>query len=182
MSRVGKQPIKLPKEVTLNKEGEFLNVKGPKGELKLKIHPLVEIDIKDEEVKVNPKQSEDPKKIAMWGTYRVLVNNMIVGVTNAFTKQLEINGTGYKAQVNGKKLVLEVGYSHPVEVIAPEGIDFSIEKNVISISGISKQQVGEWAARIRRVRKVEPYKGKGIKYVDEYVRRKVGKKAAGEGS
>jgi large subunit ribosomal protein L6 len=132
----------------------------------------------DNQLTVSVKNQEDKRQKALWGLFRRLVANMITGITDGFSKQLEINGVGYKASVQGKKLILNVGFSHPVEYTIPDGIDIIVEKNIITISGIDRQLVGQTAAEIRSVRKPEPYKGKGIKYTTEIVRRKVGKTAA----
>lgn len=181
MSRVGVKTITIPDSVTVSLDKERITVKGPKGELYLGIHPSVIIEMADKVVTVKPKDIKEPKSSALWGTFRVLVSNMVTGVTDGFEKKLELIGTGYKSSVSGKKLVLELGYSHPIEMIAPEGIQFVAEKNIITVAGIDKQLVGEIAAQIRGKRKVEPYKGKGLRYQGEEVRRKVGKRAAGEG-
>jgi large subunit ribosomal protein L6 len=182
MSRIGKNPIKVPKEIQVIQEGSNYIFKGPKGELSLSINKKVDINLGEEEIEVKPKDLKVPETKALWGTYRALITNCILGVSQGFQKKLEINGTGYNATLNGKKLVLKLGYSHPIEMETPDGITFEVEKNLITVSGIDKQKVGQIAAEIRSKRKVEPYKGKGIKYEDELVRRKVGKKAAGEGS
>lgn len=178
MSRVGKQPIEVPTGVQINLDGLDLKVKGPKGELSLQIHPSISVEQKENQLLVTIKNKSDKKARALWGLVRSLVNNLVVGVTEGFEKKLEINGVGYKASVSGNKLVLNVGYSHPVEFNLPEGINAAVEKNEITITGIDKQQVGEVAANIRKIRKPEPYKGKGIKYADEVIRKKVGKTAA----
>ncbi|MBU2025880.1 MAG: 50S ribosomal protein L6 [Patescibacteria group bacterium] len=180
MSRIGKQPIEIPSGVEVNVKGQELKVKGQKGELVLNCHKNIEIRKDAKELVLKPKSLEKPGALALWGTYRMLVFNMIEGVTRGFEKKLELQGTGYKVSVSGKKLVMELGFSHSVEVEAPEGINFSVEKNQITVSGIDKQMVGQVAADIRAKKKVEPYKGKGIRYLDEFVRRKEGKKVAGE--
>lgn len=177
MSRVGKKPVSVPEGVTIKMEGRTMVVKGPKGELRQEIHPKVKIDQKDGEITVSVGNPEDKQERAFWGLFRKLIANMVEGVTKGFEKKLEINGIGYRAEIQGKKLVLHVGYSHPVEFDAPEGVDIAVEKNVITVSGIDRQKVGEVAAQVRRIRKPEPYKGKGIKYVDEVIRRKAGKAA-----
>lgn len=177
MSRIGKKPIEIPAGVEVKIDGNNISVKGPKGSLNLAVNKLVKVEQQDNTVQLTIKNGEDSKENALWGLFRSLVNNMVIGVTEGFQKQLEINGVGYKAAVNGKKLILNVGYSHPVEFNIPEGIDCQVEKNIITITGIDKQVVGEVAANIRKVRKPEPYKGKGIKYIDEVIRRKVGKAA-----
>lgn len=177
MSRLGKLPIELVEGVQAKVERDFIVVKGNKGELKEKLHELVKIDINDKEIKVTVAHPENKKERALWGLYRSLINNMAVGVTKGYEKKLEINGVGFKAAVSGNKLTLNVGYSHPVDYDLPQGIIADVEGNIITISGIDKQLVGETAAQIRRIRKPEPYKGKGIKYIDEVIRRKVGKTA-----
>lgn len=177
MSRIGKKPIEIPDGVQVTIDQQMVKVKGPKGELEQQIHPSINIEQKDKQLTFTIADKKHKKSNAFWGLYRSLVNNLIVGVTEGFQKQLEINGVGYKANASEKKLVLNVGYSHPVEFDLPEGIEAKVEGNVITISGINKQQVGEVAANIRKVRKPEPYKGKGIKYIDEVIIRKVGKAA-----
>jgi len=176
MSRVGKKPIKITEGVEVRKEDRKIIVKGSKGELSWEIRPEIEVEIKEGEVIVSPKK-ETKKTNAFWGLTRTLIANMIQGVTEGFEKQLEINGVGYKANMEGENLILYVGFSHLVEIKKPEGIELSVKKNIISVSGISKQLVGEAAARIRKVRPPEPYKGKGIRYLGEVVRRKESKKA-----
>ena len=179
MSRLGKLPIELPEGVTASlTEDLLLTVKGPKGELKLQILPIIEIVIEEKQIIVKPKDLQAKNINAFWGLMWSLTRNMVIGVSAGFQKKLEINGVGYRASVSGKKINLNLGYSHPVEFVVPEGITPSIEGNVITISGVDKQVVGETAANIRKLRKPEPYKGKGIKYVDEIIRRKAGKTAA----
>ncbi|MBI4049719.1 MAG: 50S ribosomal protein L6 [Candidatus Doudnabacteria bacterium] len=183
MSRIGKKPIAIPSGVTAEIKERTLKVKGPKGELSLEIHPKVKLNKQDSEllVEINDKESKQEK--ALWGLFRSLVNNMVLGVTTGFVKNLEINGVGYKAAVSAKKLVLNLGYSHPVELAIPAGLEAKVEKNVITVSGADKQAVGQFAAVVRQTRPPEPYKGKGIKYADEVIRRKAGKvvKAVGGG-
>ncbi len=183
MSRIGKQPVVLPSGVTVSIAGQTLKVKGPKGELSLVIHPKVTVVQNDQSVVVSVKNETVKTERALWGLFRSLINNMVAGVTTGFTKVLEINGVGYKAAVTGRKLVLNLGYSHPIEMEIPEGLDAKVEKNVITITGIDRQLVGQFAAVIRGKREPEPYKGKGIKYSDETIRRKAGKvvKAVGGG-
>jgi len=178
MSRLGRLPIELPEGTQAKKEDGFIVVKGPKGELKTKSTKLVNINISEKEILITIEDEKSKRQKSMWGLYRSLVNNMVVGVNEGYEKKLEVNGVGYKTEVRGKVLVLNVGYSHPVEFDIPEGIEISVEANVITIKGIDKQLVGETAAQIRKVRKPEPYKGKGIKYIDEIIRRKAGKAAA----
>jgi large subunit ribosomal protein L6 len=180
MSRLGKLPIQLPAETQAKFEDNFIIIKGPKGELRQKLHDMVKVEAKDREITVQVKHPEVKKERAFWGLYRSLINNMVKGVSEGFSKKLEIVGVGYRAKLNEKKLILNVGYSHPVEFDLPEGISALVEENIITISGIDKQLVGEIAARIRKIKKPEPYKGKGIKYVGEIIRRKEGKTAAKE--
>ncbi|MBD3245316.1 MAG: 50S ribosomal protein L6 [Candidatus Moranbacteria bacterium] len=182
MSKIGIRTIKVPSNVELEINDKLFKAKGPKGSLELALDKNIKVLQEDESLKVEPKDIKKPQAKVMWGTYRSLINNIIIGVSEGFQKKLEINGTGYKVSAQGSKLTLEVGFSHPVIVEAPQEINFKVEKNIITVEGIEKQLVGQWAAKVRDVKRVEPYKGKGIKYVDEYVRRKVGKKAAGEGA
>jgi large subunit ribosomal protein L6 len=183
MSRIGKKPVVIPAGVTIDLAPNLLKATGPKGELSLPIHPKVNVEKKDSEILVSVKREDNKQERALWGLYRALIANTIRGVVEGFTKILEINGVGYKAAIAGKKLTLNLGYSHPIEMEAPEGIDVKVEKNIITITGIDKQAVGQFAAVIREQRRPEPYKGKGIKYSDEIIRRKAGKvvKAVGGG-
>jgi len=180
MSRIGKMPIKLLAGVEAKMQDNFLIIKGAKGEIKCQIHPDVQLDIDagNSEIRVSVKDAENKKDRALWGLFRSIIANMVIGVTSGFEKKLEINGIGYKAAASGSKLVLNVGYSHPVEFILPVGINAKVEANVITIMGVDKQLVGEVAANIRKIRKPEPYLGKGIKYLDEVLRHKVGKSGA----
>jgi len=179
MSRIGKQPIIIPENVEVKIERDKILVKGPKGELEQKIYPLFRFDVKDKRLCIGVKNENIKYERALWGTFQRLISNMIKGVVEGFEKKLEINGIGYKAEIKKDKLILNVGYSHPVEFFIPSGIEINVEKNIIIVKGIDKQLVGETAAQIRRIRKPEPYKGKGIKYLDEVVQRKLGKKAGG---
>lgn len=178
MSRIGKQLITLPAGVTAVIEDQSIFIKGPKGELRQAIHPKVIIEQKDGVLNVSVKDSANRPQRALWGLFGSLVANMVTGVTTGFSKKLEITGVGFKAAASGKNLTLNVGYSHPVNFPIPTGIEVQTEGNVITVSGIDKQLVGEIAAQIRQTKKTEPYKGKGIKYVGEIVRRKAGKAAA----
>jgi len=178
MSRIGKQPIEIPEGVEVKIDQDEIRVKGPKGELAQEIPNEIEVTIKDNQVIVNPKK-KTKNSPALWGLLRTLIANMVEGVINGYQKQLEIEGVGYRAILEGDKLVLSLGFSHSVEVTAPQGIEFKVEKNLITVSGIDKQMVGQIAADIRAKRKPEPYKGKGIHYLGEVIRRKAGKKAAG---
>lgn len=178
MSRLGKLPIELPTGTQAKIDGEFIIVKGPKGELKTKLSNLVDVKIDEKEITVSIKDFKDKKERSFWGLYRSLINNMVLGVNEGFEKKLEINGVGYRAQASGKKITLNVGFSHPVEYDLPDGITAEVEGNVITINGIDKQLVGEVASQIRKIKKPEPYKGKGIKYIDEIIQKKEGKTAA----
>lgn len=175
MSRIGKMPVAIPAGVTVElKDGNQLSVKGPKGTLERTLPQEMTIEVEANEIVV--KRPNDLKRIkALHGLTRSLIQNMVTGVSQGYSKVLEVNGVGYRAQKQGKKLVLSLGYSHPVEMEDPEGIESAVEGNKITISGISKEKVGQYAANIRAKRPPEPYKGKGIKYADEIIRRKVGK-------
>lgn len=177
MSRIGKKPISIPDGITVTLEERKFSVKGPKGELREAIPPELAIRVENSTVFVEVKK-ETKATPALWGLTRALVSNMVEGVTQGFSKRLEIHGVGYRANVEGSDLVLSLGFSHPVKIFPPPGISFSVEKNMITIAGIDKQLVGETAAVIRRKKPPEPYKGKGIRYEGEVVRRKAGKKAA----
>jgi len=175
MSRIGKQPVEIPDKVDIVVNEESITVKGPKGELNHDLSPKVEVNVNDDEVIVERK-GNDKEARSIHGLTRSVIENMIIGVVDGYSKELEMVGVGYGAQVKGGNLEVEVGFSHPVVVEAPEKIEFEVEKkNKIIVKGIDKQQVGEIAAQIRAIRKPEPYKGKGIKYVGEHIRRKVGK-------
>ena len=175
MSRIGRMPIAVPAGVTVDiAENNKVTVKGPKGTLE-RVLPA-EMEIKQEGAEIVVTRPNDLKKMkSLHGLTRTLLNNMVVGVTEGYTKELEVNGVGYKASKQGKKLVLALGYSHPVELEDPEGLESVVEGNKITVKGIDKEKVGQYAAEIRAKREPEPYKGKGIKYVDEVIRRKVGK-------
>jgi len=177
MSRLGKLPIEIPKGTEVRLEHGFIIVKGPKGELKTKLHKLVKVEITDKEIKVSVNDPTKVEEKSLWGLFRSLIKNMVVGVNEFYTKKLEINGVGYKATVSGNKLTLNVGYSHPVIYELPAGLKVEVQANNVIISGIDKYLVGETASQIRKIRKPEPYKGKGIKYSDEILRRKAGKTA-----
>lgn len=177
MSRVGKKPVIIPDGVSVSFNGNVLIVKGKLGELKMEIHPIVEVKIEGNSIVVNPKGDNKFAK-AMWGTTRALINNMIVGVSQGFVKKLQLVGVGYRARMEGNKLILNVGYSHPIEVFPPEGVKFSVEEQVkIIVSGYNKALVGQVAANLRAIRRPEPYKGKGIRYEDEVIILKEGKKS-----
>ena len=176
MSRIGRMPIAVPAGVTVEiAENNVVTVKGPKGTLTRTLAP--EMDIKLEGAQIVVTRPNDLKRMkSLHGLTRTLINNMVVGVTNGYEKKLEVNGVGYRAAKSGKKLTLSLGYSHPVEMEDPEGIESVVEgQNVIIVKGIDKEKVGQYAAEIRDKRRPEPYKGKGIKYADEVIRRKVGK-------
>lgn len=179
MSRIGKQPVVVPAGVTVTlKEDNTLEVKGPKGTLTQRFHPTITIKVEAGQILVE-RPNDDKLERSLHGLTRAIIHNMVDGVTNGFKKQLEINGIGYRAQLQGKKLVLNLGYSHSIEMIPPEGITLEVpDQNKIIVSGYDKQLVGEFAAKIRSKRPPEPYKGKGIKYADEHIRRKEGKTGA----
>ena len=179
MSRKANKPIAIPDGVTVSVADAVVTVQGPKGELQQPIHPLVTVEVKDEGVVVSVAKPEDKTERSLWGTHGAHVANMIQGVTEGFSKVLEINGVGYQFDLQGKKLTIKAGYSHPVIMEVPEGVDASQEKNVLTFTSIDKQKVGHFAAQVRKVRKPEPYKGKGIKYQEEVIIRKQGKQAAG---
>ena len=175
MSRIGKNPIEIPTGVEVKLNGQVVEVKGPKGSLQTEVDPIISVAIEDNQVLVT--RPNDEKNIrALHGLYRTLIANNIEGVVNGYEKKMEIIGTGYRAQKSGNKLTLNLGHSHPIELTDPEGIEVEVPANTeIIVRGIDKQKVGAYAAKIRSFRAPEPYKGKGIRYVDEYVRRKVGK-------
>jgi large subunit ribosomal protein L6 len=175
MSRIAKAPIELPSGVDINIKGAEVSIKGPKGNLALELHPLVSLEQEDKTLTVKPANDA---AVPMAGTFRSLVNNMVVGVTDGFEKKLTLVGVGYRAQVQGSKLTLALGFSHPVEYAAPEGISIeSPSQTEIVVKGCDKQKVGQVASEIRAFRPPEPYKGKGVRYADERVVRKEAKKA-----
>ncbi len=178
MSRIGKKPVALPKGVTATVSGRDVTIKGPKGELRHTHHPEMSVEVVDGEVRVH-RPSDEKRHRALHGLTRALVANMVAGVTRGFSRELEIQGVGYKAEPRPGGVRLVVGYSHPVEYKAPAGVKISVENNtLVKIEGINKELVGQVAAELRRVRPPEPYKGKGIRYVGEHVRRKAGKTGA----
>lgn len=181
MSRIGKKPILIPDGVEAKLEGNVITVKGPKGELKREIVPEIKVEIKEGKIFVSPGK-ETKKTGALWGLIRALVSNMVDGVKTGYEKKLQMEGIGYRANMEGENLILQVGFSHNVKIKKEEGINFTIEKNIITVSGIDKGKVGQVAANIRKVRPPEPYKGKGIRYVGEQVRKKAGKKVVAAGS
>ena len=176
MSRIGKKPVALPKGVTANVSGQTVKVKGPKGELQVTLPAEVAVEAGADGVSVTPRK-EMERAAAMWGLSRTLVNNLVVGVTEGFQQKLEIQGVGYRAAVQGKNLNLQLGFSHDVAYPIPAGITITAEKPTqLTVAGIDKQLVGQVAAEIRNYRRPEPYKGKGVKYAEEHIRRKEGKK------
>ena len=178
MSRIGKVPITIPKGVKVELNNKNIKISGERGTLESSFHPDMQVKIEEGKIFVS-RPSENKFHRSLHGLSRTLINNMVEGVSSGFEKILEIQGLGYRAALEGGKMVLQVGYSHPIEVDTPKGIEFEVEKQkIIKIKGIDKQLVGETAAKIRSLRKPEPYKGKGIRYIDEVVRRKVGKTGA----
>jgi len=177
MSRVGKEPVAIPGGIEVSVDGTEIVAKKGKLEKRLETHGRVNVEVKENSI-VLTRNGEDKQSSAYWGTYRALLNNVIIGLDKGFTKSLEINGVGYRAAVNGKTLELQLGFSHPINYEIPEGLDIKVEKNVITINGTEKQAVGQAAAEIRAFRPPEPYKGKGVKYTDEVIVRKAGKTAA----
>ena len=176
MSRIGKQPIQIPESVTVTIDDDTVTVKGPKGELSQDIHREVTVTIEEKNIIVSRKNEKG--SAALWGLMRALIANMVRGVTEGYQKDLEIEGVGYRATLEGDTLVLNLGFSHPINFSVPKDVTVSVEGNAIKVSGIKKQEVGQVAANIRSFRKPEPYKGKGIHYLGEHIRRKAGKKAA----
>lgn len=183
MSRIGKKPIEIPEGIKVRIEGQKITMEGPNGELSFELPGEIKAELRENKIFVSPVSSAfknsslNDKVKSLWGLSRALVFNKIKGVKEGYQKQLEIDGVGYRASVDGKFLELKVGFTHLVRVKAVEGIEFKVEKNIITVSGADKQKVGEIAAKIRKVKPAEPYKGKGIKYVGEVIRRKAGKKA-----
>lgn len=178
MSRIGKVPIAIPDKVKVSLAPPTITVEGPKGSLSMAVSGLVDVEVDDSHIRVAAKGRRSQER-AMHGLMRTLIQNMVTGVTDGFTKSLEIQGVGYRSEADQKNLTLHVGYSNPVVLPIPEGLTVEVEKNTtIHVRGSDKQQVGEFAARIRRVRKPEPYRGKGIRYLGETIRRKVGKAGA----
>ena len=182
MSRIGKQSINVPTEVSIEIKDNVITVKGPKGELSYDYGHSVSVALKEDgDIKEITVKNTNNSKLSrsLWGTTRALIQNMIIGVTEEFKKVLELHGVGYKMSVQGQKLILNLGFSHPIELEIPKGLSAEIDKEKLSISGIDKQKVGQFAAEIRALRKVEPYKGKGFRYEGEQFIKKEGKKAAG---
>ncbi len=174
MSRVGKQPIKIPGKTQISYKSRVIKVKGEKGTLSQEIHPAMDLVIKDETIKVT-METENRTNRALQGMTRSLVANMVIGVNKEFERSLEINGIGYRAELKGKAIIFNIGYSHAINFELPEGISADINKSIIKLSGIDKQKLGQTAASIRKLRPPEPYKGKGIKYLEERIQRKAGK-------
>jgi large subunit ribosomal protein L6 len=177
MSRIGKQIIALPEKTEITLEGGLLAVKGPLGLIEKSFDPIIDIKIQGREVTLEPKKTTLESR-ALWGTYAAHIKNMVSGVNKAFEKKLILEGIGYKSEVRGDKIVLALGFSHPVEINIPTELAVKAEKNTITISGINKESVGEFAAKLRSQKKPEPYKGKGMRYSDEVIKRKQGKKTA----
>ena len=177
MSRIGKKPIVLPAGVSATIVDEVVKIKGPKGELAVKLPRLVAVKEDANTLVCTVPAPEESRQAAFWGLSRTLLANAVIGVTEGYSKKLELNGVGFRVAAQGSDLALALGFSHPVDFKAPVGITFNVEGNVITVSGIDKYLVGETAAQIRSLKPVEPYKGKGLKYVGEYVRRKAGKVA-----
>ncbi len=176
MSRIGKQPIAIPSGVEVTVDGTVVNVKKGNKSIPVETHGRVETKVENNEV-ILERVGESKESSAFWGTYRALISNAVTGLDKGFQKSLEINGVGYRAAVKGKVLELQLGYSHPINYDIPEGLEVTVEKNLIHVKGADKQQVGQAAAIIRGFRKPEPYKGKGVKYTDEHIVRKAGKTA-----
>lgn len=178
MSRIGKMPITVPKEVKVELNNNKIKVSGERGTLEINIHPDIQVKIEEDKIYIS-RPSDGRFHRSLHGLSRALINNMVKGVSSGFEKILEIQGVGYRAVLEDGKMVIQIGYSHPISIEPPKGIEFEVEKQkIIKIKGIDKQLVGETAAKIRLLRKPEPYKGKGIRYIDEVVRRKVGKTGA----
>ncbi|MBI2113425.1 MAG: 50S ribosomal protein L6 [Candidatus Wildermuthbacteria bacterium] len=180
MSRIGKKEIVIPQGVQAEVQGQTVNIKGPKGELVLQVHQDIAVELKDQHIVLAPKSQEYVAKPvrALWGTMRQLIFNMVQGVMQGYEKKLEIEGVGFKAAVEGDLLALTIGFTEPVKLKIPQGVKVLVEKSVIAVSGPEKEKVGQFAASVRKAKPVEPYKGKGIKYQGEFVRRKLGKRAA----
>lgn len=177
MSRIGKKPIPIPKDVKIELKGDLLTVTGPKGELQRKIHPKVSINPDDKQIVVSVMDGSRGSK-SLHGLFRALIANMVTGVSQGFERNLEIVGVGYRAELSGRTATFHLGYSHPIKFELPEGIDAKIERTKVTLNGADKEILGRTAAKIRSFRKPEPYKGKGIKYAEETIRRKAGKTAA----
>jgi large subunit ribosomal protein L6 len=181
MSRIGKQPVQIPEGVKAEVADKFVTATGPKGSLKTRILPGFEVKSEDNQLIVIQKTAS-PMTQKQFGLLRTLLFNMVIGVSEGFKKELEVNGVGFRVQMKGTTLVMNLGFSHPIEFTPEEGIEISVNQNIITVTGFDKQLVGKTAAQIRDFKKPEPYKGKGIRYIDEYVRRKAGKAAAAKGA
>jgi len=177
---VGKKPISIPEDVEVKIEGQKVIIKGPKGELFLEVRPEIKVELKENKISIIPKTETKLVK-SLWGTTRAILNNMVRGVKEGYEKKLEIEGLGYKAILEGEDLVLYVGFTHPIKIKPPSGIKISVEKNIITVSGADIEKVSQIAAKIRKVKPAEPYKGKGIRYLGEVIRRKPGKKVVTAG-
>lgn len=177
MSRIGKKPVPIPAGTTVAVDGPLVSVSGPKGKLQQFLHPYVAVTVVDGVANISVRNPLNHQQAALWGVFRSLIANMVQGVSAGFSKQLEISGIGFKAAVSGSALTLHVGYSHPVHFPIPAGVTVGVDKNIVTVAGPDKQQVGQVAAEIRGVMPPEPYKGKGIKYAGEVIRRKAGKLA-----
>lgn len=179
MSRIGKMPIQIPKDVKVDLKDDLLSIKGPKGELKKSIHPKVQVNTENDQILVSV--IENTKQVRSYhGLFRALIANMVTGVSQGFERKLEIVGVGYRAELSGRTATFHLGYSHPIVFELPDGIDAKIDKSKITLNGIDKELLGRTAAKVRSFRKPEPYKGKGIKYVEEIIKRKAGKTGAKE--
>ena len=177
MSKIGRLPILIPQGVTVEINGQVVKITGPKGTMEETLPRRVDAEVKDDQILVSVK-GKDKGSMSLHGTFRSLLNNHVTGVSKGWEKKLELVGTGFRAEVNGKKLILTVGFSHTVDIEAPAGINFKVEKMIVTVDGVNRETVGQIAADIRSARPPEPYKGKGIKYIDEIIRRKAGKAAA----
>ena len=177
MSRIGKKPIQIPKGVTIDLKDDLLKIKGPKGELERKIHPKVSLQIDDGQILISVEE-EGRETRALHGLFGALITNMVTGVSEGFERILEIVGIGYRAELSGSEVTFHLGYSHPITYELPKGVDAKIEKTKITLTSVDKEALGMTAAKIRSFRKPEPYKGKGIKYAEEYIKRKAGKTGA----
>ncbi len=185
MSRIGKKPILIPENTEIKIENNLISVKGPKGNISKKIDPQIKIEIKDGKILVYPdeKAARKNKKInALWGLTRAIIFNMIKGVTEGYQKKLIIEGVGYRGRVEGNELILNLDFSHPIKIEQTDDIKFSVDKNILIVEGVDKEKVGQIAAQIRKIRPPEPYKGKGIRYEGEIIRRKAGKKVGAAAS
>lgn len=177
MSRIGKMPVSIPKGVTVDLKDDKIKIKGPKGQLDRTIHPMVNVSVQNDQIIVAVGDESKESK-SLHGLFRALISNMVTGVSQGFQRELEIVGVGYRAEISGKTATFNLGYSHPIVFELPDGIEGSIDRNKISLQGIDRDLLGKTAAKIRGFRKPEPYKGKGIRYVDEYIKRKAGKTGA----